>query len=286
MLLSILIPAYNYPEGVERILIALSQEHSLNVEIIVSDDSSDDKVQDICSFYKDAFHLFIYKRNNPSLGAVNNWNSLLDRAQGDYCLLLHHDEFPLSANFIGKVTGALSVNAAIDVLIMDCVLVDINTGFSRQHAPSWLRNLSAKYFPEYLFRRNIIGPVSTLIVRRSIFPRFNEKLQWLVDVELYVRLFTQSITIKTAANIQIGSAPDKSHSITSSLGSDISRIKQKELKYLRGLYGDSFWTQEFGWKSPTTSLLFLMESFLWLNFKFFGYVRSFYSGLFGSKENL
>jgi len=221
MLLSILIPAYNYPKGVERILIALSQEYSLNVEIIVSDDSSDDKVRDICSFYKDAFHSFIYKRNNPSLGAVNNWNSLLDKAQGDYCLLLHHDEFPLSANFIGKVTDTLSVNTAIDVLIMDCVLVDINTGFSRQHAPSWFRNLSAKYFPEYLFRRNIIGPVSTLIVRRSVFPRFNEKLQWLVDVELYVRLFTQGITIKTAANIQIGSAPDKNHSITASLGNEV-----------------------------------------------------------------
>ena len=283
-LLSILIPTYNYPAGVERILSKLSREYSTDIEIIVSDDSSDDKVQDICSFYKDAFHLFIYKRNNPSLGAVNNWNSLLDRAQGDYCLLLHHDEFPLSANFIGKVTGTLSVNAAIDVLIMDLVLVDINTGFIRQHAPSWLRNLSAKYFPEYLFRRNIIGPVSTLIVRRSVFPRFNEKLQWLVDVELYVRLFTQGITIKTAANIQIGSAPDKNHSITASLGNEVFRIKQRELEYLRDLYGDTFWIKKFNWKNPVRLLLYLIESLLWLNFKVFRYAKSFYRYIFNIKK--
>ncbi len=283
-LLSILIPAYNYPIGVERILSKLSSEYSEDIEIIVFDDSSDNEVHNVCSAYKDAFYSFIYKNNDPAMGAIDNWNSLLDEAQGEYCLLLHHDEFTLGNNFINKVVGTLSVNATVDVLIMDLMLVNINTGFLRQHAPRWLRNFSAKYFPEYLFRRNIIGPVSTLIVRRSIFPRFNEKLKWLVDVDLYVRLFKKRINIKTAYDIQIGSAPDDAHSITSSLGDEISRIKKKELKYLRYLYGDSVWTKEFGWKSPATSSLFLIEYFLWLNFKFFGYVRSFYSGLFGSKK--
>ena len=285
MLLSILIPAYNYPKGVERILIALSQEYSLNVEIIVSDDSSDDKVRDICFFYKDAFHSLIYKRNNPSLGAVNNWNSLLDMAQGDYCRLLHHDEFPFDDNFVNKVIDTLSINAAIDVLIMDLVLVDINTGFIRQHAPSWLRNLSVKYFPGYLFRRNIIGPVSTLIVRRSAFPRFNEKLQWLVDVELYVRLFKKKINIKTVHDIQIGSAQDKNHSITSSLGNEVFMIKQRELECLRDLYGDAFWIKKFDWRNPMRLLLNMIESLLWLNFKVFRYVKSFYHYIFNIKKS-
>ena len=286
LLLSVLIPTYNYPIGVERILSKLSSEYSEDIEIIVFDDSSDNEVHNVCTAYKDAFYSFIYKHNDPAMGAVVNWNSLLDEAQGEYCLLLHHDEFPLGDNFVNKVADALSINAAIDVLIMDLVLVDINTGFIRQHAPGWLRNLSAKYFPEYLFRRNIIGPVSTLIVRRSVFPRFNEKLQWLVDVELYVRLFTQGITIKTAANIQIGSAPDKNHSITSSLGNEVFRIKQKELGYLLDLYGDTFWIKKFNWKNLVHLLLYLIESLLWINFKVFWYAKSFYCYIFNIKKPL
>ena len=284
LLLSVLIPTYNYPIGVERILSKLSSEYSEDIEIIVFDDSSDNEVHNVCTAYKDAFYSFIYKHNDPAMGAVVNWNSLLDEAQGEYCLLLHHDEFPLGDNFVNKVADALSINAAIDVLIMDLVLVDINTGFIRQHAPGWLRNLSAKYFPEYLFRRNIIGPVSTLIVRRGVFPRFNEKLQWLVDVELYVRLFTQGITIKTAANILIGSAPDKNHSITASLGNEVFRIKQRELEYLRDLYGDTFWIKKFNWKNPVRLLLYLIESLLWLNFTVFRYAKSFYRYIFNIKK--
>ena len=279
-----MVPAYNYPIGVERILSKLSSEYSEDIEIIVFDDSSDNEVHNVCTAYKDAFYSFIYKHNNPAMGAIDNWNSLLDEAQGEYCLLLHHDEFPLGDNFVNKVINSLSINATTDVLIMDLVLVDINTGFIRQHAPSWLRNLSAKYFPEYLFRRNIIGPVSTLIVRRSVFPRFNEKLQWLVDVELYERLFTQGITIKTAANIQIGSAPDKNHSITASLGNEVVRIKQKELEHLRDLYGNTFWIKRFNWKNPVRLLLYLIESLLWLNFKVFRYAKSFYRYIFNIKK--
>lgn len=283
-LLSILIPAYNYPIGVETILAKLSSEYSEDIEIIVFDDSSDNEVHNVCTTYNDAFYSFIYKHNKPAMGATDNWNSLLDEAQGEYCLLLHHDEFPLSVNFVNKVIDTLSVNAAIDVLIMDLVRVDINTGFIRQHAPSWLRNLSAKYFPGYLFRRNIIGPVSTMVVRRSIFPRFDEKLQWLVDVELYVRLFKKRVNIKTVHDIQIGTAPDRSHSITASLGNKVFRIKQRELEYLRDLYGDVFWIKRFNWKNPVRLLLYLIESLLWFNFKVFRYVKSFYLYIFNIKK--
>ena len=284
-LLSILIPAYNYPIGVERILSKLSSEYSEDIEIIVFDDSSDNEVHNVCTAYKDAFYSFIYKHNDPAMGAIDNWNSLLDEAKGEYCLLLHHDEFPLGDNFINKVIDTLSINAAIDVLIMDLVLVDINTGFIRQHAPSWLRNLSAKYFPGYLFRRNIIGPVSTMVVRSSVFPRFDEKLQWLVDVELYVRLFKKKINIKTVHDIQIGSAQDKNHSITSSLGNEVFMIKQRELECLRDLYGDAFWIKKFDWRNPMRLLLNMIESLLWLNFKVFCYVKSFYHYIFNIKKS-
>ena len=235
--LSILIPTFCCVNCIRRILQVIEKQPSDSCEIIISDDSPGDEVVNYISSWKkknaaSKWDITVH-HNNPSLGAVRNWNSLLDKAQGDYCLLLHHDEFPLSVNFVNKVIDVLSTDEVVDILIMDCALVDINSRRARQHAPSWLRNFIAKSFPDYLFRRNIIGPVSTLVVRRSMFPRFNEKLQWLVDVELYVRLFKQRINIKTVYDIQIGSAPDDAHSITSSLDGEISRIKQKELKYLR-----------------------------------------------------
>jgi glycosyltransferase involved in cell wall biosynthesis len=271
-LLSILIPAYNYPIGVERILSKLSSEYSEDIEIIVFDDSSDNKVHSVCTAYKDAFYSFIYKHNDPAMGAVVNWNSLLDEAQGEYCLLLHHDEFPLGDNFVNKVIDTLSINTAIDVLIMDLVLVDINTGFIRQHAPSWLRNLSAKYFPEYLFRRNVIGPISTLIIRRKIFPHFDSNLQWMVDVDLYVRLFLKKPKIKFNPSIRIGSSLDRTKSITSSISHNLDKIEKVELHYLNKIYGPKFSLYRGGIISFYYMPLYIFEKIFWIGFRVIQYL--------------
>ncbi len=112
-ILSILIPAFNYPEGVSRILGGLDGHSATGVEILVGDDSSASGVESVAALARGRFEGLSYHRNEPSLGACGNWNDLLARAKGDYCLLLHHDEFPVAASFITDLTAELTAPGAL-----------------------------------------------------------------------------------------------------------------------------------------------------------------------------
>ena len=239
-LLSILLPAYEYPEGVHRILSLLRPLPLADCELIVSDDSSDDEIEKVVqNWSSSAGARVVYQRNNPALGAAANWNALLDKAQGKYCLLMHHDELPLSENFVMDLVQELRKEPDADVIMLDCILIDQRNGRCRRHMPTCLRSLVVKCFPQYLFRRNVVGPVSSLVIRRSLYPRFDVRLRWLVDVDTYVRLFKSAMRLKLCPRIRVGSVFNRKCSITNRLGASIPQIASQERAYLKNVYNAS-----------------------------------------------
>jgi len=121
--LSILIPAYGYAEGVERILSGLRVDPPDELEIIISDNSRDEQVSQLVADFSSHYQGKLrYIRNHPGLGAIANWNFLLELASGEYVLLLHHDEYPLGENFARRALGRLSTASEIDVFVMECIL--------------------------------------------------------------------------------------------------------------------------------------------------------------------
>lgn len=233
-LLSLLIPAYSYPEGILRILSLLAPTHRDLCEVIIFDDSPDTAVEDGVAARRHATGYPIhYQHNQPALGAIANWNALLDAARGQYCLLMHHDEFPLDSQGIRNLLDMLRQNPATDVVMLDCVLVSPQDGYNRRHLPTWLRKLVVSRFPQYLYRRNVVGPTASLMIRRTLYPRFDVRLKWLVDVDVYVELFKQAPKILVCPEIGIGSILHRSDSITARLGSSIPRILDEERTYLR-----------------------------------------------------
>jgi glycosyltransferase involved in cell wall biosynthesis len=217
-LLSVLLPAYRYPEGVHRILSLLQPLPFADCELIVLDDSPDDEVeQEVVRWCSATGIQVAYQRNRPALGAAANWNALLDKARGQYCLLLHHDEFPLGDNFVVNLIQELRKEPDVDVIILDCVLIDPRNRRCRRHLPTWLRAFVVNRFPQYLFRRNVIGPTSAMVIRRMLYPRFDERLRWLIDVDVYVRLFRVTKRLRFCPQIRVGSILGRADSITAGL---------------------------------------------------------------------
>src|SRR5487761_2410319 len=122
--LSILIPAYNYADGVCRIVSPLLREARTDIEILVHDDSSDSAVEAAIQGLGPHDYLR-YTWNSPALGAVPNWNSLLKKASGQYVILIHHDDFPLSETFASEVLDELEQNDWPDALILSCLAYDV-----------------------------------------------------------------------------------------------------------------------------------------------------------------
>jgi glycosyltransferase involved in cell wall biosynthesis len=265
-LLSILIPAFQYADGVVRILRGLNVNDAEYCEVIVFDDSLNEEVAlavDRCK--KSKCIPFFYKHNSPPLGAVANWNALLDAARGQYCLLMHHDEFPIEDSFIQDLLSGLREQPDVDVLMLSCLQVNASSGWNRYHLPQWLRALVVKHFRHYLFRRNVIGPTAALVVRRAIYPRFDERLQWLVDVDVYVRTLELSQSTLLFSNIKIGSIMNRADSITAQLGSFKPRIAKEERTYLGNVRGTKcFWLGSYPQYLPAFHwLLWVGETVCW-----------------------
>ena len=257
--ISILAPAYCYPKGTQRILDALTPLPD-GVELLISDNTPDDCIANITAQYDEPdLH---YWRNTPPIGAGENWNSLLDQATGEYVMLLHHDELPLQQDYLHRLRAAID-NTGADVLVQDVLIMDSMLRLKREHMPRWLRDWIIHHAPGYLFRRNVIGPTAALVVRRSLYPRFNPALRWLIDVELYVRLRQITSDWKSVPGLQIASIQDTHQTLTGDLKADLKNVDATERKLLRSAFPEAaHWLD-----SHSAWPLRLAESIVWKCFR-------------------
>lgn len=272
-LLSILVPAYAYRDGLERILTALSPLPA-EIEMLIFDDSLDDDLRSVVHAFEAQMPSLRYQHNlsdrGSPLGAGANWNALLDAARGEYCILMHHDEVPLEDTFISTLQIVLTTMPRPDVVMLDLLLVDEALRPLRRHVPAWLRQVVPRRVPGYLFRRNVIGPTATIVVRREITPRFDTTLRWLIDVEFYVRLCRAGLRWKIEPDIQIGSIQRSAGTITSELTNQLPTIDAAERESLIIRYPrDRLWLD-----TERGRLIRFFESFLWLSMRMVHFAMS------------
>ena len=98
--LSLLIPAYDFPAGVDRILDSVAAAADERIECLVGDDSTTPEVERrVRAHAAFASGRVAYVRNVPARGAVTNWNEMITRASGEYLLFMHHDECPAGSEW-------------------------------------------------------------------------------------------------------------------------------------------------------------------------------------------
>ncbi len=230
-LLSILIPAFNRPDGIARIFEGLrALRASKQVEIRVSDDSSDDAAAQAISKLCAAFPGVVYQRQTPPLGAVANWNFLLDQARGSYSWLLHHDEAPADGAALASSLALLA--SGPDIWVLACHVVRRPGGPARLHFPPRWGAALLRRWPGYLLQRNVIGPPSALIIRSRCYARFEPGLAWQVDVEAYTRSRQAARSVAAWPGPGVVSYVDRQASITALLRPGLAATVQAERAWL------------------------------------------------------
>lgn len=184
-ILSVCIPAYGYEAGVRRILTRFADvvQSSDRLEILVSEDKSDRPLGLLD--LREKLNFDHHVNQNPT-GAIANWNAVMARASGQYIWLLHHDEEPVFVAGFENFLDMLEYNAPIDCLISDLKLAD--RWWQRGLRHDALRKIFVR-FPVTILAQNYIGAPSNIIFHRSLKADFDSRLNWLVDVEWYYRLF-------------------------------------------------------------------------------------------------
>jgi len=267
-LISVLIPAYNHADGVERALSSVGPSRlSPHVEVLISDDSTLPEAQRAVAAAAAAFAPAVYRHNRLPLGAVANWNSLLAQARGRYCLLLHHDEMFESPQVFESVLALLAGPDAPDGIVLACKVVG-RDGHPRLNLPTFLVRFITLRWPGYLLRRNLLGAPSVLVLRRSLYLRYDETLRSIVDVELYARVLVSSPTrllfLPAPGLLSDGTLAT---SISASLREEIPRITKEELRSLesRGaLLGPGSWLVS---SRPMAALARGADQLAWMAFR-------------------
>jgi hypothetical protein len=173
---------------------------------------------------------------------------------------MHHDEFPLSGNFISKVLNLINMNINSDVFLMDLLIKSNQKNHLNHYLPIFIRIFLIKYIYGYVLRRNFLGPVSSLIVRRSVSPYFDEKLRWAVDSDFYFRLRKNTKHWISCKSLKIASISGRDDSITSKISSNLNEIRKFEFEYMRKKYPSYiFWLN-----LCKRSFLHYIEILLWV----------------------
>ena len=133
-LVSILIPTYNQPEYFRQALESALNQTYPNIEIIVSDDSTDNRVERVASEYKDRIQFFKhgkdYRNESASERALLNIDNSLELSHGEFVNILLHDDI-IYPQKISKMMKFFTGNDGDRIAIVSSArdLIDNNGNF-------------------------------------------------------------------------------------------------------------------------------------------------------------
>lgn len=200
---SICIPAYNNPAGVERLLDSVVRQSYTDFEVILTDDSAGDEVEKVFRNFETQLgnKRLVYRRNIPSLGAVRNWNRAVSLAEGEYIKIMHHDDYFPERTSLARFTAMLAENPTAMLAFSGSWQMELRNdpqhsiakGRSRHISEEDIRLLRKNWRNLYL--ANTIGAPSAVIVRREFVVRkgieYDPELTWLVDSDYYMQILSR-----------------------------------------------------------------------------------------------
>lgn len=184
--ISICIPAYKKPEYVVRAIQSILKQSYKEVEIVISDDSPNEDIKIAIQPYISELDIKYY-HNQPALKSPMNWNNALDKATGDFVMLLHQDDWLHDSKALEIYIEAFKSHPEAGfVFCKNTAIQPDGVELNLQAIKSLLSNMNQK--PHHILRANVIGPPSNVMLKRSIPIRYDENYIWLVDVDYYVQL--------------------------------------------------------------------------------------------------
>ena len=221
--LSVCIPTYEMRGEAKKVLIRsfdmLKKQTFKDFEVVVSDNSEDDVVKNLCASpeYK---MLNINYFKNPRKGLAQNSNEAIKNAKGEIIKILYMDDYLVNENSLQKILD----NFKDHWLITAC---EHDNGV-RRYNPHY-----PKYNSQIHRGKNTIGSPSVLSIKNENPLLFDENMTWLLDCDYYKRMHDKygEPNVLNEINVVIGISE---HQITNILSNS---AKRKEHYYMAKKYG-------------------------------------------------
>lgn len=193
-LVSICIPVYNCEDYIyEAIKSAIDQTYQ-NIEIIISDNCSNDRTAEIISSIKD--DRIKYYRHEEVLHPFDNWNYCVEVAKGKYIKYLFSDDV-LKQECVEKLIDIMESNEDVVIASGDFSYISDKSETTLPNVLKSKQLFTGKYrgkgiLKKSIIQNNVIGCPSNVMIRKNAFDKikgFNKRYVYCVDDFLYYRLF-------------------------------------------------------------------------------------------------
>jgi glycosyltransferase involved in cell wall biosynthesis len=122
---SIGLPVFNGEKYIREAIESILAQTFTDFELIISDNSSTDKTEEICSEYVAKDSRICYFRNQTNIGAANNENRTFELSRGQYFRLASHDD-KFASTLIEKSVEILDNNPSVVLCYSEIVKIDEN----------------------------------------------------------------------------------------------------------------------------------------------------------------
>ncbi len=126
-LVSIGMAVYNGEHHIRQALDSLLAQDYPYFELIISDNASTDKTQEICREYQLMDNRIRYSRNETNIGALHNFDKVFELANGSYFFWACHDDY-WKPNYISSCLKEFKKSKGIVLVGTECDSVDSKTG--------------------------------------------------------------------------------------------------------------------------------------------------------------
>ena len=258
-LVSICIPTYNGSKFISEALdSALCQTYG-NLEIIISDDASNDNTLSIIDSFKHKVDIPLRIFNHKPDGIGANWNNCVKRAKGKYIKFLFQDDI-LMPTCIEEMVDAIESDHRIGLVASKRELIVEDSHFTEE-TKVWIKKfgdlqasldlplsnginiLDASLFKSKEFfkdPRNKIGEPSAVLFRKEIVNKvgfFREDLKQVLDYEFYYRILKKhNIAILSKKLAKFRLHDQQATSINNKTNDILDYVK-----YERMIYDKYFW---------------------------------------------
>ena len=200
----------------KRCLESLWNQTFQDFEIVVTDNSEDNVIEEICSWYRTGI---VYYRN-PIKGMAQNTNEAIRRSKGELIKILYMDDYMAHDNALAKIVKHFSGYW----LVSSCTHTINGEDFFNTHIPY--------YSSDICTGKNTIGSPSVLTIKNENPLLFDEKMTWVLDCDFYKRMYEKygNPVILRDINIAIGLHDGQA---TNTMGEE---RKMQEYKYLTQKY--------------------------------------------------
>lgn len=181
--ISICVPAYKRTDYLSRLLDSIVLQTYKNFEVIITDDSPDNSIEELCKSYALQFELYYFK-NAKNLNTPENWNEAVRKSKYEWIKIIHDDDWFADKDGLLKYAEAVSKQPNVDFFFSAYTNIYDETNVKNQIflSPFWKYLINGNI--ETLISRNVIGPPSVTLYRKTNIA-YDRSMKYVVDIDFY-----------------------------------------------------------------------------------------------------